>query len=497
MSLKSWLPYYVMLVILLPSGAYAQEEVFFTEGTNNNFYDQGIVHVADLGESTFEHTYPPGGSETQWNDKVPCSTTAFKGATSLKFNYKSSDNGNWKVRIHRNDWSAVDISDFDSISFYIYSETELPKSALPLIALMTENGTSDLDTLANYNENIATSKWTRITYPLGSLQGNFDLTQVKAVIFNQYEKDNSSRLLLIDEITAFKNIDVVPAVTDLSAKGYDSHAELKWSHPSNGLMYRIYASSDNGENFEFRKETTENFYMDFIPENGRNKSVVYRIVSVIQNKESEPDEKTAEIRDFSDDELMDMVQEYSFRYFWEGAHQASGTSIERSNGNGKTTSSGATGFQLMAMIVAHEREYRPREDVKDRILMILDFLETCDRHHGAWSHWYNSDTKKSKPFSPMDDGGDIVETSFVAQGLIALKHYFSGSDAKSIQIRNQSDQLWREIEWDWYTTNWGKCFIVALVTHLWFRKKLESKWMERMPWNLYYGSCITYKFNCS
>ena len=107
------------------------------------------------------------------------------------------------------------------------------------------------------------------------------------------------------------------------------------------------------------------------------------------------------------------------------------------------------------MIVAYEREYRPREDIKDRILKILNFLETCDRHHGAWSHWYNSDTKQSVNFSPLDDGGDIVETSFVAQGLIALKHYFSDGDAKSVQIREKADQLWEEIEWDWYASHWG------------------------------------------
>jgi hypothetical protein len=124
--------------------------------------------------------------------------------------------------------------------------------------------------------------------------------------------------------------------------------------------------------------------------------------------------------------------------------------LERSNGNGRTAASGATGMGLMAMIVAHEREYKPREDVKDRILKILGFLETCDRHHGAWSHWYNANTKETQQFGDKDDGGDIVETSFVAEALIALKNYFSGTDAKSVQIREKADQLWKEIDWSWY-----------------------------------------------
>lgn len=445
------------LLILMPSLVLGQEVIFFDEGTDNNFYDQGIVDVNNLGQSTFEHTYPPGGSPTQWNDKVPCSTKTFKGATSLKFNYKSSDNGNWKVRIHRKGWSSANLAGLDSLSFYIYAETGLPKNALPLIGLSVEGGNSDLFAMSGFNNDIPASQWTQITFPLETIftqNPGLDFSQVKAVVFNQSEKDNSSRLVLIDEVTAFKSVDFVPPVTNLMAMGYDSHADLSWTQPSAGLTYRIYASFDGGQNFEIRNETAKDYHLDFVPENGKNKTVVYRVVSVTQNKESEPVEATVEIRDFSDDELLDMVQEYSFRYFWEGAHQASGTAQERSNGNGKTTASGATGFQLMAMIVAHEREYRPREDVKDRILKILDFLETCDRYHGAWSHWYDSDTKKTRPFSTKDNGGDLVETSFVAQALIAIKHYFAvGSDTKSVQIREKSDKLWKEIEWDWYRQN--------------------------------------------
>ncbi len=443
-----------LIFLSLTIVGFSQEVIFFDEGTDNNFYDQGIVDKNNLGESTFEYTHPPGGP--QWNDKVPCSTTAFKSSTSLKFNYTSSDNGNWKVSIFRKGWSQVDVSNLDSISFFIYSESAIPKSALPLIGLNCEGGISDLYPTSEYNNDIPASQWVQVKFPLSVIKNQnpgLDYTHAKGVIFNQSEKNNTSRLVLIDEVTAFKSVDFVLPVVDFKARGYDSHADLSWTKPDVGLSYRVYASFDSGQNFELRKEVSENYYLDFVPQQGRNKDVVYRVVSVTQNKESEPVEETVQIRDFSDEELLDMMQEYSFRYFWEGAHQASGTALERSNGNGKTTASGATGFGLMAMIVAHEREYRPREEVKERILKILDFLETCERHHGAWSHWYDSNTKKTRPFSPKDDGGDLVETSFVAQALIALKHYFSGNDSKSVQIREKSDQLWKEVDWSWYRQN--------------------------------------------
>ncbi|MCK7541917.1 MAG: hypothetical protein MZV63_69040 [Marinilabiliales bacterium] len=54
---------------------------------------------------------------------------------------------------------------------------------------------------------------------------------------------------------------------------------------------------------------------------------------------------------------------------------------------------------------------------------ILDFLETCDRYHGVWPHWLNGSTGKTVPFSSKDDGGDLVESSFLIQGLIAFRQY--------------------------------------------------------------------------
>jgi len=437
----------------------AQDVYFFSDGTDDNFYDQGIVAVNNLGASDFEYTHPPGGE--QWNDKVPCSTTAYKGSTSLKFNYTSSASGNWFVSIFRNDWSEADISGLDSLSFYIYSETEFPGAALPLIGLKAINVSgagevsSSLYELSDYNGDIPSSTWTRITFPLDIIMNDganstMDFSRAKAVTFNQSEDDNSSRIILIDEITAYKTIGDIPPVAVFTATGYDSHAELTWEQPSAGLSYRIYSSSDDGVSFRLVTETDADFYMDFVTEDERNKNITYRIVATAQDKESDPNEETVEIRDFTDDELMDMVQRYSFRYFWEGAHQETGMALERSNGNGRTAASGATGMGLMAMIVAHEREYQPKGLVKDRILMILDFLETCDRHHGAWSHWYNADTKKTQPFSEKDDGGDMVETSFVAAGLIAVKNYFTGTDTKSVLIREKADQLWKEIDWTWY-----------------------------------------------
>jgi hypothetical protein len=447
------------LFIVYTNKIYAQPIYFFTEGTSSSFYDQGIVDIANLGNSTFEHTNPPGFP--QYNDKVPCVGTAYQGNTSLKFNYFSSATGNWKVTIYRSDWSIADISDKDSIILYVYSPSEIPSTALPKIGLRcvnasaTGDASSQLYHLASYNQTIPASKWTKVKFPLSvikndPLNSSIDLKKVKGVIFNQSETDNSSRMLYIDVIAAFKNIGPIPDIPYFAARGHDCHAELTWRCPLNGLSYRVYASFNAGQTFELRGETTDSSYIDFVPESARNSTINYRIVAFALDNESKPSETTATLKNHSDEQLMDMFQQYCFRYFWEGAHQASGMALERTNGGKTTVASGATGMGLMAMIVAYQREYRNREEIKDRILKILNFLETCDRFHGAWSHWYNADTKKTQPFSTKDDGGDLVETSYVAMALIALRNYFSGQDDKSVQIRQKSTLLWQGIEWDWY-----------------------------------------------
>ena len=483
----------IMLWTLLVIGGKAQEIWIFSEGTDQNYYDQGIVDVANLGGSLFEYTSPPG--YPQYNDKVPCSTTAFKGSTSLKFNYTSASGGNWKATIFRSGWTTADITGLDSISLFAYSTAEVPSSALPMIGLraMNQTGSSEVSSalykLSDYNGTIPAGTWTQIKFPVSIIindSGNSDLnfTAVKAVIFSQSETNSTSRTILIDEITVFKSLLVVPPVTNLTGTGYDSHAELTWTPPMADLSYRIYGAFNGGTTYELRGETTDSIYLDFVPVSNKNSTVQYRVVTLTQNRESEPLATSATLRDYTDEELIDMVQRYAFRYFWEGAHQGSGMALERTDGGSSTAASGATGMGLMAMIVAHERVYRPKEEIKDRILKILSFLETCDRFQGAWSHWYNADTKHTQPFTTDDDGGDLVETSFVAQSLVALKNYFSGTDAKSVQIREKADLLWKGVNWNWYR-QYGQN---VLYWH-WSPNYLFAKNMKITGWN---EALITY-----
>lgn len=153
----------------------------------------------------------------------------------------------------------------------------------------------------------------------------------------------------------------------------------------------------------------------------------------------------------TDDELLTIVQERTFRYFWDYAHPVSGLARERL-GSGDTVTSGGSGFGIMAFPVAVERGFVTRADAAGRLLKIVNFLNSkADRFHGAFPHWLNGTTGDALPFSPKDNGGDIVETALLLQGLLAVKEYFDGTDPCEAAIRSGIDEIWRGVEWDWYT----------------------------------------------
>ncbi|MAU16550.1 MAG: beta-glucosidase [Muricauda sp.] len=160
----------------------------------------------------------------------------------------------------------------------------------------------------------------------------------------------------------------------------------------------------------------------------------------------------------SDEELLDLVQEETFKYFWDFAEEHSGGAKERYHPNdpgrdANVVTTGGTGFGLMAILVAIERGFVSRSEAVERLSLILDFLENADRFHGAWPHWIDGSTGAVIPFSDLDDGGDLVETAFLAQGLICVKEYFkNGSDAEQA-LAQKADVLWKGVEWEWYAQN--------------------------------------------
>jgi hypothetical protein len=178
----------------------------------------------------------------------------------------------------------------------------------------------------------------------------------------------------------------------------------------------------------------------------------------VQAQTKHPDHIAPQLKihkNLSDEQLLDLVQKQTFRYFWDFGHPVSGMARERSNRSfdygDEVVTTGGTGFGVMATIVASERKFITREQAAARTKKIVDFLWKADMFHGAFPHWMNGETGKVIRFSPKDDGADLVETSFLFQGLLTARQYYTADNAVENDIRNKILWMWEGIEWNWFT----------------------------------------------
>jgi hypothetical protein len=152
----------------------------------------------------------------------------------------------------------------------------------------------------------------------------------------------------------------------------------------------------------------------------------------------------------SDSALLDIIQKQTFAYFWDFGHPVSGMARER-NTSGDIVTTGGTGFGIMSILVGIKRNFISRADGLQRINMIVNFLkDKCTRYHGAFAHWINGATGATVPFSQQDNGGDLVETSFLMEGLLCARQYFNTADANEVTLRNNINTLWNGVEWSWF-----------------------------------------------
>jgi hypothetical protein len=159
----------------------------------------------------------------------------------------------------------------------------------------------------------------------------------------------------------------------------------------------------------------------------------------------------------SDSALLDLVERQTFGYFWDGAEPNSGMAPERIHMDGdypdhdkNIIATGGSGFGLMAILAAIHRHYVTREQGHARFEKIVTFLENADRFHGAWSHWIDDNTGHVKPFGHDDDGGDLVETCYLMQGLLCVRQFFQNGSAREKELATRIDSLWRGVDFDWY-----------------------------------------------
>jgi len=235
---------------------------------------------------------------------------------------------------------------------------------------------------------------------------------------------------------------------------YERHTELRWDvqNLSNVEYFRIMRSSDN-KVFSSVKTVTSATYMDFSSTDKLDTFYYYiEALSGLNQSLATSDTIQAIENTMTDAELMDMVQKYTFRYFWDEGHPVSGMARERNNSEDIVTT-GGSGFGIMGILVGIENGYITRSEGANRIIKIISFLQYAEKFHGAFPHWMNGRTGKVVPFSQFDNGGDLVETAFLMQGLLAARQFFDVNNNTEKAIRQIITKLYEDVEWDWYSKN--------------------------------------------
>ncbi len=265
-----------------------------------------------------------------------------------------------------------------------------------------------------------------------------------------------SGLLIIFSLLSCTGLTTATAQIALSATGFDSHAELNWTKPTGATNFRILRSDDGGANFSFLKSTAERSALDFtghLP--GVPITFFYKIEgqNLLGQTIATSNDAPATVAEQSDSALLDMVQKYTFRYFWEFAHPASGMARER-NSSGDIITTGGSGFGVMAILVGVHRGFISREEGRDRLLKIVGFLGFADKFHGVFPHWMDGNTGNVVPFSQFDNGGDLVETAFLMQGLLAARQFFDDpNDPIEAAVRSSITDIWEDVDWNFYRKN--------------------------------------------
>jgi len=272
------------------------------------------------------------------------------------------------------------------------------------------------------------------------------------------------------------------APTGLIAEGHDSRIDLLWDRVSDTdqdlfNVYRAEQPDGPWKKINTRPHTIH-VYSDFIGANGR--TFYYRVTQLLGDDtyfsklrgrrraggdervcltESAPSESAvATTREMNDEEFLDSMQKACLRYFWDFGHPVSGLAREGLFHRRYVTTTGGSGFGMVTIMVGADRGFLTRERAAARLLKMVTFLEDkAERYHGLWAHHLRGDTGETIPFAgKQDNGGDIVESAFLMEGMLTIREYFGRDNPVENELRKRITRLWEQAEWNWHLQSGDK-----------------------------------------
>ena len=404
------------------------------------------------------------------NGKLPVTTAHFiSGPNALRLAWTSAKGGNWSAEIDSYRWrNRPALWAGPTLYAWAWSDEPIAARDLPQLALVDalkgdwSNHPTAPVPLSQFTGNIPARRWVRITIPLTRFPatdiGGFNPLRVNSLVLSQgAATDGKAHELILDDLRMQPNpgpTAMPPAPSGLTATGYERHVLLQWRPVGDpDIAQYVISRSLNGGPWKpvgvQRAGVTR--YVDWIGD--PHARAAYKITARTSTlAESRPsNEAAAATHPMTDDELLTMVEDASFHYYWDAAEPNSGMTRESQPGSDDMIALGASGFGVMAIIVGADRGFVRREAAVQRMLKITSFLEHADRFHGAWGHFISGRTGHVIPhFQIYDDGADLVETSFMMQGLLAARGYYNRDTPAERELRARITKLWEGVDWDWF-----------------------------------------------
>ena len=107
----------------------------------------------------------------------------------------------------------------------------------------------------------------------------------------------------------------------LSVNAFERHAEFEWAYSGSDAAYFQIRISKNEASFTDLQRTTSNNYLHFTnPDTLESYRVYIQALNGLLEPIAKSDTLLVTETRMTDEELMDMVQEANFRYFWDFAH---------------------------------------------------------------------------------------------------------------------------------------------------------------------------------
>ncbi len=425
----------------------------------------------------FSHAQANGASFVeQQGGRLPVDATIFRTPpNAIRMQWQSAPSGGWNAQI-----SILDFRnrrpglDGHYLYFSIYTPQPIAAADMPQMVLSTSSEglqvaefpasfSAPID-LGKYTGDVPAARWIEVRIPLADIQSasiyTFRPENLQSIVFHQHRADNVPHTLILDEIRvadAPSTQQSLSAPRNLRATGYDRHIELEWDAPASQSLarYVIYRSEDGNR---FTPIGTQipgiHRYEDFVGKPGVQAR--YKVAAAGWDFRESPrsNEAAASTHALSDDELLTMMQHACFHYYWDGADPHSGMTRENIPGDDRIVATAASGFGIMTLMVGVDRQFITRPEGVERLTRIVNFLDHAQRYHGAWSHYMNGSTGQTMPvFGMYDNGADILETSYLMEGLLAARQYFHGPAPAEQSLDRRITALWNTVEWDWYREN--------------------------------------------